>query len=299
MNKTEIKYTQNFVKSSALIEKLIERSNITDQDHVIEIGTGRGRITQLLAKYAGKVSTVEKDRKLFELSQERFTDTPNVELINRDILEYRFPNNRDYKIFSNIPFNLTSDILRKITKLANPPVTTHLILQEEAAHRYIGKPHTKDSLVSLHLKPFFRMRIVHEFNQNDFEPRPSVLAVLFQMTKLTDPLLPFEQRRDYEDFVTYSLGQWKPTIGETWEKLFSREQLKRLSKDNTFNLKHKPTELGVKQYANVFKYYLIGTTEAKRQMLKKTVGRQKANRSKVNKVNRKRSVTALRDRQSW
>lgn len=113
-------YSQNLIRSPLLVKRLLNRSRISCDDIIIEIGAGKGIITKELAKRCKKVVAYEIDPSLYtELSCDLARHS-NIELINSDFLKSTLPK-CDYKIFSNIPFNFTSRILDKLLKADNPP----------------------------------------------------------------------------------------------------------------------------------------------------------------------------------
>lgn len=107
-------YSQNFLVNKKLVERLISKSNIDVTDYVIEIGPGKGIITDVLSQHAGEVVAVEYDQELYN-NLVRYHSHDNVTYIFGDFLKYKLPLNRRYKIFSNIPFQITADIIRKLT----------------------------------------------------------------------------------------------------------------------------------------------------------------------------------------
>jgi len=96
-----------------LVELIVRRLNIGPNDFVYEIGPGRGMITRELAKTAGKVVAVEIDPRLCLPLQAEFAANPQVKIINADWLNYRVPES-NYKVFANIPFNLTAKIVNRL-----------------------------------------------------------------------------------------------------------------------------------------------------------------------------------------
>ena len=106
-------YSQNFLVNKKLVERLISKSNIDVTDYVIKIGHGKGIITDVLSQHAGEVVAVEYDQELYN-NLVRYHSHDNVTYIFGDFLKYKLPLNRRYKIFSNIPFQITADIIRPL-----------------------------------------------------------------------------------------------------------------------------------------------------------------------------------------
>lgn len=192
--------SQNFLRDSRLIESLILHSGITKADTVLEIGAGKGSITRELARHCQHVIAIEKDPELVEVLAQTIHGLPNVELIAGDILHVELPA-YPYKVFANIPYSLTAVIVTKLTSSPRSPLTTHLVVQTEAAHKYMGLP--RESMYALFLKPWFRVSIAHHFSRRDFSPVPSVDSVLLRMDKRQQPLLSPTAQTLYRDFVVY------------------------------------------------------------------------------------------------
>ena len=194
--------SQNFLTSSKTITKLLSLTSICNDDYVIEIGAGKGHITRELANVCKEVNAYEVDIKLFVKLQKSFESINNIKLTHCDFLKAHLPKFGSYKIFSNIPFSITSDIMRKMTTVHNPPQEAWLIMEKGAAKRFIGSQY--DTLASILIKPFFTAKIIYQFSRYDFHPAPSVDIVLLHLFKKSDPEIPFEQRKSYYNFVEKS-----------------------------------------------------------------------------------------------
>src|SRR3989344_6337013 len=124
--------SQNFLWNRELVNQLIRASSIAKHDSVLEIGPGTGIITHSLLATARQVIAVEADYRLHHDLTVRFSHTPNLRLIHGDILNFNLPH-QPYKVFSNIPFSITGEIIRKLLLAPHPPSDSYLILQSEAA----------------------------------------------------------------------------------------------------------------------------------------------------------------------
>ena len=131
MVRKRIQLAQNFFRDRRLVASIVASSSISKDDIVYEIGPGEGIITQELANRAGKVIAIEKDATLAMRLRNKFRDRDNVEVHDGDFLRYRIKE-KNYKIFSNIPFNITAEIVKRILFGENPPDEAYLVLQKEA-----------------------------------------------------------------------------------------------------------------------------------------------------------------------
>jgi 23S rRNA (adenine-N6)-dimethyltransferase len=196
--------SQNFLTSSVTIKRIISLSSIRKTDHVVEIGAGKGHITEKLIKRSGKVTAIEIDRALYRKLSEKFRDVSCLCLVCRDFMKWNLPGT-PYKVFANIPFNRTTDIIRKLTYSINPPEEAWLVIEKGAAKRFMGKP--TETILSLNIKALFDCDIKYYFRRVDFHPAPSVDAVLFHLKKKAVPDISPQDRNAFNRFVARCLSR--------------------------------------------------------------------------------------------
>lgn len=168
--------SQNFLTSRRLLERIVRLSTITKNDIVLEIGSGKGHLTKVLCRTANFVYSVEIDRKLYKQAKERLKNASNLKITCKDFMKYHLPNMGNYKVFANIPYYLTTKIVKKLTEDAHPPSEIWLVMEKGAAKRFLGIP--TETKYSLLLKRRWKLDIVYFFNKEDFHPKPSVDSVL-------------------------------------------------------------------------------------------------------------------------
>ena len=246
----QIRLAQNFLRSPKLAHRLVGMSNIGPRDIVYEIGPGNGILTAGLASIAKRVIAIEKDPELVHRLRERFRPLGNVEIVEKDFLDYTFPPASEYKIFGNIPYNITSLIVRKILYERSNIREAHLILQKEAAKRFSGSP--KESLCSILAKPFFEFQIVYQLRRTDFWPTPSVDSVLLSIKRRTRPLIEMHEVASYRNFVQYGFARCKPNLKLAFKSVFTYKQWKRLARELHFPLNATPTELSFEQWLELY-----------------------------------------------
>jgi 23S rRNA (adenine-N6)-dimethyltransferase len=205
-----ILYSQNFLINKSLVSKLIGNSSIVKEDVVYEIGAGTGIITDELIKKCQKVVAFELENNLYQKLNSKYKNEKRIKLFNKNFLDYSLPV-EIYKVFSNIPFNITSDIIKKLTLSENCPIDAFLVVQKEAAYKFIGKPFIKgNSQIAILIKPWFNLEIIHNFNKSDFLPKPNIDIVLLRIVKKDKPDIEYKQKNLYQDFVSYTFNQFKP-----------------------------------------------------------------------------------------
>lgn len=287
MDTRQIWQSQNFLKSPEFVLSLVEMTNIGKDDLVVEIGPGKGVITQQLARKAGRVIGVEIDKGLAGNLRSSFRNFPSVSIEEADFLKWQLPK-EPYKVFANIPFNTTADIVNILLASGNPPEATYLIMQDKAAERFIGIPMGSNSQVSVLLQPFFEMGIVARIDRRQFNPVPNINAVLVEFTKREEPLVEVELRQQYRDFVIYGYNQWKPTVLDAFKAVFSDRQINLLA--TKFKIARlKPSELSVEQWVAMFNSFMGYVPEHKKNLVRGAEQNLKLKQKGMHKLYRTRS----------
>ena len=188
--------SQNFLTSRRTIDRMINKTSISKKDTVLEIGAGKGHITKALADTAGYVLTYEIDTVLAEKLKPKLPE--NVRLIEGDFLRDALLKGK-YKVFANIPFSRTTEIVRKLTEAIDPPEAMWLIMEKGAAKRFCGLP--KETQSSLCIKPYFETKIVYHLRREDFHPAPRVDCVLVAFIRKAVPDIPAAERASFAAFT--------------------------------------------------------------------------------------------------
>lgn len=287
--RNRIAYSQNFLKDKGLVAKLIASSSLNNQDTVYEIGVGQGIITEQLLSKVKKVVAFEIDKNLYDKLSQRFNNQSSLELKFGNFLDYQLPN-YPYKVFSNIPFNITSAIVKKLTTTSTPPTDTYLFVQKEAAKKFIGKPFdNKNSQLAVLLNPWFNLEVVHKFNPNDFFPKPMIDIVLMKIEKRTSPLVEVKDKQLYEDFIVYTFNQFKPNVTEGLAKVIGKDGMNRLANQLGFKPNSKPSELDYAHWQGLFAHLITRIDENHRQIVKGASNKLANQQSKLEKSNRTRN----------
>jgi 23S rRNA (adenine-N6)-dimethyltransferase len=248
-----IHLAQNFLRSPTLVRHLVSMSTIGPSDTVYEIGPGNGIITAALASTAKQVIAIEKDPELVRRLRERFRLFDNVEIVERDCLAYLFHQRKQtgqYKLFANIPYNITARILRRIVYAQPHLAEGYLVLQKEAAKKYAGLP--RETLFSILAKPFFEFQILAQLKRTDFSPVPGVDSVLLRIKRRLHPLIDRQDVAAYREFVQYGFGRWKPSLRLAFKNVFTYKQWKQLGHDLDIPFNATPTELTFEQWLGLY-----------------------------------------------
>lgn len=264
MIRKRIRLAQNLFRDRKLVASIVASSSLNKEDVVYEIGPGEGIITRELTERVGKVVAIEKDATFAARLRNKFRESGNVEIREDDFLRYRIKE-RKYKIFSNIPFNITAEVVKAILFGENPPEEAYLVVQKEAAWKFTGNP--TETEVSVFAKPWFTLEILREFRRTDFEPVPSVDVVLLHIARRDQPLVSSANARSYQKFVKFGFEAWKKDIKTAYKSVFTYEQWKRLSRNLSFPLRATPAELKFEHWLGLFEYFLVGVIDSKKTVV--------------------------------
>ena len=173
---------QNFLVDRGALKKMIVATDLKPEDTVLEIGPGTGLLTREIVKRAGRVIAIDKDRRMVKLLKEDFQGIKNIELIHGDILE-----NLDlkllahqYKVVGNLPFYLTSAVIRKFLEDKNPPSELTLIIQKEVAQRICAKPPLMN-ILAVSVQFYAQPKIISYISRKSFWPRPKVDGAIIKL----------------------------------------------------------------------------------------------------------------------
>ncbi len=213
--------SQNFIWNRELVSKLIRESSISSGDLVVEIGAGKGIITEGLLDRCGRLVAVESDQSLIAFLKNKFRSIPRLSLVSGDFLDQPLPR-EPFKVFSNIPFSITGEIVKKLLFSAYPPEDTFLVVQTEAAEKFVMKTSRK-SMLAILLYPWFEVGVVHSFQRSDFRPKPGVESCLIRVRKRDIPLIALSHQGAYRDFVVYFFNRDRKAVSwsaDGWRSRF-------------------------------------------------------------------------------
>ena len=177
---------QNFLKSVPALNAIISSGEIKEDDIVLEIGPGKGALTEKLLEKAGNVIAIEKDKDLLEILQEKFKEeieNKKLILLNEDVLNYEIKE-KNYKIIANIPYNITGAILKKFLTSKNQPERMVLMVQNEVARRIVARG-GDESILSISVKAYGKPKIVMKVSARYFSPAPKVDSAIIAITNIS------------------------------------------------------------------------------------------------------------------
>lgn len=193
------KFGQNFLIDLNLVNMIADSANLTEQDVALEVGTGTGSLTGLIAQKAGRVITVEIDQNLWQLAQEELAGFNNITFLQQDAL--RNKNNLNpilidtirqamseiegarLKLVANLPYNVATPLISNLLTLDEfVPTSMTVTIQKELAERIVARPGTKDfGALSLWIQAQCNPEIVRIMSPKVFWPRPKVDSAIIHI----------------------------------------------------------------------------------------------------------------------
>lgn len=184
---------QHFLTSKAYAQRIVEAGAVEKNDTVLEIGPGKGILTEELLKRAGKVVVVEKDADMIPILKEKYkSDEKNGNLVifEGDVRDYslnlqELGLENQYKLIANIPYYITGELLRMFLTHEHKPSCIVFLVQKEVAERIVARDR-KESLLSLSVKVYGEPKIVAKVSKGNFSPPPKVDSAILLIENISD-----------------------------------------------------------------------------------------------------------------
>ena len=258
---------QNFLISNEVVEKIINASDIKENDMVIEIGPGLGTLTKFLLQKAKKVLCVELDKKMIKILNDRFSDYNNFELINEDILKVNLKkiieDNKkteqiaNVKIVANLPYYITTPIIMKLLEEKLDIESITVMIQKEVADRLVEIPGGKNTgAITYTVYYYCESEKIIEVPNNSFIPEPDVTSEVIKMNLRKEPAVKIQEPKIMFMIIKSAFMQRRKTLlnALTNTKVFvnKNEGLNILKKLN-LNENIRAEELSIQDFANIAK----------------------------------------------
>jgi len=238
---------QHFLFNPGILKKIIDCSQVTSSDTVIEIGPGLGAMTRLLAERVKKVIAIEIDEKLVIRLKESILGRPNVDVITADALKFSYGTIKGkFKVVANIPYYITTPLLFRLLEFKEKIPSMTLLLQKEVAQRITALPGGKDYgvlsiAVQLYTKPALKFLVPKEA----FSPPPEVDSALVHFEVYAHPLYKMKDEEFFLKIVKTAFSQRRKTILNSLKSFKSaREALHEAGIDSNL----RPEVLSIKDF---------------------------------------------------
>jgi 16S rRNA (adenine1518-N6/adenine1519-N6)-dimethyltransferase len=203
------KYGQHFLSDPRILEGIVDALGPTVADTVVEIGPGRGSLTDVLVERSGRLIAVEIDRALTEDLQKKYRDRSNVEIVQGDVLETDLHAlaGPDFLLIGNVPYYITTPIVFKALDAPIPRRSVFLV-QLEVAERMAAKEDTDSyGALSVNVAVVAKTEQVMSVPASAFKPPPKVESAVIRLTPRAVPLVSAESLAGFRVFVQAAFGQ--------------------------------------------------------------------------------------------
>ena len=261
---------QNFLINSEVVESIVNSSEISEEDMVIEIGPGLGTLTKYLLEKAGKVLCIELDTRMIKILEDRFSIYENFEVINQDVLkvnlneiikEYKKDGKiKNVKVVANLPYYITTPIIMKLLEDKLDIKSITVMIQKEVADRLIEVPGGKDTgAITYSVYYYCESEKLMEVPNSSFIPEPEVTSEVIKMTLREEPAVKIENPKVMFMIIKSAFMQRRKTLlnALTNTKVFlskneGLEILKKLNLDENVRAEN----LTIEDFANIAKSIL-------------------------------------------
>ncbi len=258
---------QNFLINSEVVEKIIESSELSTDDLVIEIGPGLGTLTKYLLEKAGKVICIELDTRMVKILKNRFASRDNFEIINEDVLKVDLNKIikenkstgkiKNVKIVANLPYYITTPIIMRLLEEHLDIKSITVMIQKEVAERLIEIPGGKNTGAITHTVYYYcESEKIMEVPNSSFIPEPEVTSEVIKMHLRQTPAVKIENPKVMFMIIKSAFMQRRKTLlnALTNAQVFISKQegikiLKKLNLDENVRAEN----LSIQDFANIAK----------------------------------------------
>ncbi len=250
---------QNFLTDPNILEKITGIAGVTDRDIVLEIGAGLGHLTAQLAETAQQVVAVELDRRFIPVLKKRLAPYQNIRIVQGDILKLEtgdLVQKSEYLVVANIPYYITSRILRNLLESHLKPSRIILTIQYEVAERVCAKS-GRMSLLSLSVLMYGNPNLEMRIPAGAFFPAPQVDSAVININLHPEPLLPESLRNVFFKLIKAGFLHKRKTLRNSLSKGlgWAPDQVENLLNSVNINPQRQAETLSMDEWIDVVRRY--------------------------------------------
>lgn len=241
-------FGQNFLINNQILQKIADSAELSPTETVIEIGPGPGGLTQKLISQAKKVIAVEMDTDMIKLLENNLGNPPNLEIVNQNALEY-IPTIQDYKITANIPYHITSPLLRHyLLETKNKPSKVVLMIQDEVAQKITDPKNL--SLLSIQVKIFGEPKYLFQVPSEDFYPAPKIDSAVISIDAFPEPLIESHVIESFFKTVKLGFSQKRKKLMNSFlaSNRYSKKELENIFQQVNIDPNRRPQTLSIPEW---------------------------------------------------
>jgi 16S rRNA (adenine1518-N6/adenine1519-N6)-dimethyltransferase len=253
---------QHFLNDRRILERIADALELHGTETVIEIGPGRGGLTEVLAPRAGRLIGVEVDRALATLLRERYAGNASVTIVEADVLEVKLGElaGGPFRLVGNVPYYITTPILFHALDEPRPERAVYLV-QREVADRIVAAPGSKEyGALTVNVQSVAVPKILFRVAPGSFQPPPKVESAVVRIDPRAEPAIALGEERDFRRFVQDVFGMRRKQLQRILRTLWSApaSAIDALLISNGVEPGARPETLSVEQFAAVFRSRALG-----------------------------------------
>ncbi len=205
---------QNFLSDDEVLSGIADAAGIPSGASVLEVGPGLGALTRHLSERAARVVAVELDKDLVPVLRKELASCGNIEIVEGDILEFKpdaYFTDGEYYVAANIPYYITSAVIRHLLEGKARPKRLALTVQKEVAERIAAAP-GKLSLLALSVQVYGTADIPMIIPASAFYPEPNVDSAVVRIELYDEPLIPADEIEAFFTLAKAGFGQKRKTL---------------------------------------------------------------------------------------
>jgi 16S rRNA (adenine1518-N6/adenine1519-N6)-dimethyltransferase len=240
------RFGQHFLTDVGVIDTILRAVHPAASDIVVEIGPGRGAITERLARAAGHLHAIELDRDLALQLRRRYEADPAVTIHEADALSFDFAQLGDrLRIVGNLPYNISTPLLFHLLKFRDRIIDMHFMLQKEVVARMAAQPGSKAyGRLGIMLGCHLQVEPLFDVSRLAFNPPPDVTSTVVRLDPLPEDTYTIDNHAALSELVTTAFMQRRKTLRNALKKLADVEDLAAVGIDPGL----RPEQIAIAQY---------------------------------------------------
>jgi 16S rRNA (adenine1518-N6/adenine1519-N6)-dimethyltransferase len=218
--KAKKKFGQNFLVDRYFISKIINEINPKEGNIILEIGPGKGAITEPILKKINHISVVEIDPDMIKILKYKIS-TKNISILAEDILGINDEFFKKFnKIIGNLPYYIATEIILKLTKIYSSSSELYFMVQKEVAERITAKPSNKSfGRLSVILQYYFDTELLFEIPPEAFSPQPKITSAFIRLVRKKRVDTKVINRDSFEQIIKIAFSQKRKTIKNNFKNI--------------------------------------------------------------------------------
>jgi 16S rRNA (adenine1518-N6/adenine1519-N6)-dimethyltransferase len=244
---------QHWLHDLDVLEAIADAAEVVEGDEVLEIGPGLGTLTDVLANRNANVLALEFDQDLINKLEKKFSNTQQVKIVHGDVRTFDFSTmSEKFKIVANIPYYLTSNLIRSISETTNPPSIAVLLIQKEVAERICAKP-GQMGILSVTAQFYFECSLDIEVPAELFTPPPKVDSQVVVLRYRQSKLFNVDEQK-YFSLVKAGFSEKRKTLNNSLSGglRITKEEVKVLLEKAKISPMSRAQELSLQQWYELY-----------------------------------------------